>query len=110
MMGTDQEIRIANEFASVTVRKVRTRNGERLEIVSNGLGLSICLDPLALESLTWQSADMFSVLLQTPLEPYRFGVEAGTIEGGEESEQSEISEQIEMNEKSEKIEKEDEAC
>ncbi|SDW57930.1 hypothetical protein [Paenibacillus sp. CF384] len=89
-MSADQEIRIANEFASVTVRKIRTRNGERLEIVSNGLGLQVSLDPLSLESLTWQHADMYSSLLQTPLEPYPFGAEvpapAAKCECKEESE------------------------
>lgn len=72
MSGIEPEIRIANEFASVTVRKVKTRNGERLEIISIGLGLQVSLDPLSLESLTWQRADMYSALLQTPLEPYPF--------------------------------------
>jgi len=61
---------IANEFASVTVRKVATRNGARLEIVSNGLGRSIRLDALQLESLTWQRPELFSALLATPLEPF----------------------------------------
>ncbi|MBP3961180.1 dihydrodiol dehydrogenase [Paenibacillus lignilyticus] len=74
-MSAEQEIRIANEFASVTVRKIRTRNGERLEIISNGLGLQVSLDPLSLESLTWQHADMYSSLLQTPLEPYPFSAD-----------------------------------
>jgi hypothetical protein len=67
-----QELRISNEFASVTVRKVFTRNGERLEIESKGLDLRIRLDALQLESLTWQRADLFSALLQTPLEPKTF--------------------------------------
>lgn len=70
-MTVEGEFRIANEFASVTVRKVRTRNGERIEIESNGLGLKVQLDSLALESLTWQTPDVYSLLLATPLEPHR---------------------------------------
>ena len=67
----NQEFRIANEFASVTIRKVTTKNGERLEIASNGLGLSITIDALQLESLTWQDPDIFSTFLETPMEPLR---------------------------------------
>lgn len=64
------EICITNEFATVTVRKVVTRNGERLEIASNGLGLKIILDSIQLESLTWQDRNLFSKFLETPMEPY----------------------------------------
>ncbi len=62
----DPSIQIANEFAAVQVRKVRTRNGERLEIASTRLGHSVRLDALELESLTWQSPDFFSQLLSKP--------------------------------------------
>jgi hypothetical protein len=64
------EIKIANEYATITVRKISTRNGERLEIRSNGLDLQIRLDALQLESLTWQNIDLFSKFLAQPLEPY----------------------------------------
>jgi hypothetical protein len=63
------EISVANEFTGVRVRKRRTRNGERLEISSPNLGRAILLDPLELESLTWQDAGLFSKLLETPYGP-----------------------------------------
>lgn len=59
----------ANEFAVVQVRRVNTHNGVRLEIVSSRLGRRILLDPVELESLTWQSHDMFTGLLETPFGP-----------------------------------------
>lgn len=60
---------IANEFTTIRVRKVRTRNGERLEVSSAKLGFSIRLDPLELEALTWQGPELFSGLLHTPYGP-----------------------------------------
>jgi hypothetical protein len=63
------ELRLANEFAEVVVRKVATRNGVRLEISAPKLGYGIRLDPLELESLTWQHPDLFSELLRTPTGP-----------------------------------------
>jgi hypothetical protein len=65
----EPEIRISNEFASIIVRKVRTRNGERLEIESPGLNLCIRLDALQVESIVWQDPEFFSQLLANPLEP-----------------------------------------
>lgn len=64
---------VANEFAEVTVRRVGTGNGVRLEICSPRLGRSIALDPLQLECLTWQEPAVFSDLLRDP-----FGPPAGT--------------------------------
>jgi hypothetical protein len=60
---------IANEFTTIHVRKVHTRNGERLEVTSPKLGYSIRLDPLELEALTWQQPELFSDLLETPYGP-----------------------------------------
>ena len=60
---------LANEYAMVTVRKVRTRNGVRLEIVAPRLGRGIRLDPVELETLTWQSHETFSQWLRTPFGP-----------------------------------------
>ncbi|HZR99804.1 MAG TPA: dihydrodiol dehydrogenase [Chloroflexota bacterium] len=57
---------IANEFATVTIEKVATRNGERLRISSPRLNTSIELDALALESLTWQPPETFSRFLEQP--------------------------------------------
>lgn len=66
IVGADEPVQIANEFALVRVRKVYTRNGERLEIEAPKLGLRIRLDALELESLTWQTTDTFSKFLETP--------------------------------------------
>lgn len=63
------ESRISNEFTSVEVRKIATRNGELLEIRSLKLGFMVRLDPLELEALTWQDPLMFSRLLETPYGP-----------------------------------------
>jgi hypothetical protein len=67
----DDPIEIANEFASVVVRRVETRNGVRLRIESPRLRRAIDLDPLELESLTWQSHDLFSGFLAQPFGPER---------------------------------------
>jgi len=65
----DEIIVVSNEFATVTVRKVRTRNGERLEIRSAGHDRSIRLDALALEALTWSDPLTVGRGLETPLGP-----------------------------------------
>ena len=65
----DGTIQVANEFTLVQVRHVRTHNGERLEITSPRLGYEIKLDPLELESLTWQTPETFSRLLESPFGP-----------------------------------------
>jgi hypothetical protein len=62
-------LQIANEFAVALVRKVKTRNGERLEISSPKLGFKTYLDPIQLESLTWCSKQMFHRLLKDPWGP-----------------------------------------
>lgn len=65
----DSVIEVANEYALVRVREVKTGNGTRLEIVAPRLGRAIRLCPLELESLTWQSHDTFSTFLETPFGP-----------------------------------------
>ena len=65
----DGELELTNEFATVRVRRVHTRNGVRLEIRSPRLGRAIRLDPLALESLTWQTMETFSRFLREPYGP-----------------------------------------
>jgi hypothetical protein len=67
--GDVETMEVVNEFASVRVRKVNTRNGMRLEIESPRLGSRVRLDALALESLTWQSPDTFSRFLEHPFGP-----------------------------------------
>lgn len=65
----DSVIEVANEYALVHVREVKTGNGTRLEIHAPRLGRAIRLCPLELESLTWQSHDTFSAFLETPFGP-----------------------------------------
>lgn len=66
---SDQEILVSNEFAAVRIRKVDTRNGERLEIQSIGHERSIQLDAITLEALTWSSPLQVGEGLQTPFGP-----------------------------------------
>jgi hypothetical protein len=66
-----EPVTIANEFAIVTIQKVLTRNGERLEISAPKLHRRILLDPVELESLSWQTHDTFSRMLETPFGPDR---------------------------------------
>jgi hypothetical protein len=68
-MNDDEPVELANEYATVQVRKVHTRNGVRLEISSPRLGRGIRLCPLELESLTWQTHETFSEFLRTPFGP-----------------------------------------
>ena len=51
--------------------RVETRNGVRLRIESPRLGRSIDLDPLELESLTWQSHDLFTRVPRRPVRAAR---------------------------------------
>jgi hypothetical protein len=69
VQGADRDFELTNEFATVRIRRVYTRNGVRLEISSPRLRRSIRLDPLALESLTWQPMETFSEFLRHPFGP-----------------------------------------
>jgi hypothetical protein len=60
----DPPIQISNEFADIRLRKVYTRNGQRLEIEAHRRGYRILLDAIELESLTWQTAETFSGFLR----------------------------------------------
>jgi hypothetical protein len=64
-----EELSIVNEFAVAWVRKVRTRNGERLEIHSPRFGYTLRLDAVALEALSWQTPEATSKMLTHPLGP-----------------------------------------
>ena len=59
---------ISNEFGQVDVRKVATRNGERLEVRDRETGSAIRLDALELESLTWVDNERFEELFREHLE------------------------------------------
>ncbi|ALG86136.1 hypothetical protein [Gordonia phthalatica] len=67
--ATGEPIVIANEFAETRVIRVETRNGARLLIDSPKSGQWITLDPLELESLTWQNAATLSALVGHPFGP-----------------------------------------
>ena len=62
----DEYAKIKNESATALVRKVRTRNGVRLEIYSPEMDKRVYLDPLLLESLAWQTPETFSNTLEDP--------------------------------------------
>jgi hypothetical protein len=64
-----EQFEIGNEFSLVRIRKVLTRNGERLEIVSPKLRTGIRLDAVELESISWQPHDTFTKFLETPFGP-----------------------------------------
>ena len=66
-----ETVEIANEFAFVRVRKVLTRNGERLEIAAPKLGYVIRLDAIELESISWQTSETFARFLDEPFGPAR---------------------------------------
>jgi hypothetical protein len=66
VQSADHDFELTNEFATVRVRRVYTRNGVRLEIHSPRLGTVVRLDPLSLESLTWQTSETFSSFLRHP--------------------------------------------
>lgn len=68
---SEARLQLANEFAVVEVQKVYTPNGERLEIRAPRLGYVVRLDPLQLESLTWQTPESLSRLLDEPFGPPR---------------------------------------
>lgn len=65
--GDDPPLFVTNEFAEIRIRKVYTRNGERLEIESRRRGYAIQLDALELEGLTWQPKETFSQFLAASL-------------------------------------------
>jgi hypothetical protein len=64
----DEYAKIRNESAIALVRKVRTRNGVRLEIYSPKVDKRVYLDPLLIESLAWQTPETFSNILENPRE------------------------------------------
>jgi hypothetical protein len=81
----DKYTEISNKNAVVLVRKVRTRNGVRLEIYSPETDRRVYLDPLLIESLSWQTAETFSDTLQDPPEnSHTEEVEERRVSGEEE--------------------------
>jgi hypothetical protein len=81
----DEYTEISNKTAVALVRKVRTRNGVRLEIYSPETDRRVYLDPLLIESLSWQTAETFSDTLQDPPEnSHAEEVEERRVSGEEE--------------------------
>jgi hypothetical protein len=77
-----EAITIGNEFAEVRVVRVDTRNGSRLLIESPKSGQWVALDPLELESLTWQNTATFSAMIGNPFGPLVAEETGGIIGGG----------------------------
>lgn len=67
--GGDGPIVIANEFNDVVVRRVRTRNGTRLEILSPRRGTRVLLDAVILDCLSYQPPETFTEMLQRTPRP-----------------------------------------
>ena len=61
---TQPELVLSDESATVELRRADTRNGVRLEINSPRLQRSIRLDPVAFESLTWQTPATLSEFME----------------------------------------------
>jgi hypothetical protein len=85
----DEYTEISNESAIALVRKVRTRNGVRLEIYSPEVDKRVYLDPLLLESLAWQTPETFSDILEEPHEHTDLEEEEGEVD--EETEYTEFA-------------------
>lgn len=56
-------IRIANEFAAVTVRQRQTRAGARLRLLSERTGRAVDIDAVGLEALCWLTPEVISRLV-----------------------------------------------
>jgi hypothetical protein len=62
VISTEQWQGIGNEFTGVLFRKVRTNNGERLQLFVPRRGHSVTLDPMQLEIVAAQDPAFFSHL------------------------------------------------
>jgi hypothetical protein len=71
-------IKISNGNESVHLKKVHTRLGERLEISNPESGSLIRLDPLELESLTWQTSESLESVIES-LEDFKPESDSGLI-------------------------------
>ncbi|MBN9747995.1 hypothetical protein DMP23_44105 [Amycolatopsis sp. A1MSW2902] len=58
-----EPIGIANEFTGVRVQKVRTRNGERLEVTTPKHGHRVLLDAMQLEIISTLTPEAFTELI-----------------------------------------------
>jgi hypothetical protein len=64
ILEASEPFSVSNEFTSMRVRKVRLKNGERLELVNPRTGVHALLDPMQLEIIALQQPDTFTRLLE----------------------------------------------
>jgi len=62
-VSTVEEFDVSSPERTMTVRKLKTRKGERLEFESPAEGSTLSVDALGLESLAWQEPDLFDAYL-----------------------------------------------
>lgn len=58
-----EPIGIANEFTGVVIRKMLTRNGERLEVTTPKSGHRVLLDAMQLEIISTLTPDAFTEMI-----------------------------------------------
>ena len=68
IVATETYFGIGNEFTGARVRKVRTRQGERLEVFIPKNSTRILLDAMQLEILAEQDATLFTTLIASRLD------------------------------------------
>lgn len=67
VVETGEWIGVGNEFTGAQIRKVWTRNGERLQVFIPNRGTSILLDAMQLEIIAAQDAGQFTKLFERKL-------------------------------------------
>lgn len=67
--GATEPIEITNEYAEGHVRKLETNAGEYAEIAAPKLDYRIRITPAELASITWQTQETFTSLLENPYGP-----------------------------------------
>lgn len=77
-LGTDP-VSLSDDVHTVEIRKVITRNGERLEIATVDTTNRIQIDPLGLESLSWQHPRELAQLLRSEYMPSHDNTESGSV-------------------------------
>ncbi len=70
IVGEEGSFGIANEFTGVRVRKVITRNGERLEFSTPKFGHRVLLDAMQLEIISTLTPEKFNELFARNLGSY----------------------------------------
>lgn len=64
-VSTVEEFYVSSPERTVTVRKLKTRKGERVEFESPVDESTLSVDALGLESLAWQESDLFATYLSS---------------------------------------------